>query len=147
MRRSGTVSDRTKIRYGAERAKLCRSVINIVRTLRQYYEPDMRLGEMWDLLFVAMFIFVAHAEGRPPTASQLSRYSELPRTTVLRKLAYLQRLGSVERIGKTYCVTGRVNLPEAKLKALMREHAINLQTALKEMEHILDRLRSSETDG
>src|SRR5262245_53866112 len=119
------------LRYGRERALLGRSLLNFMRIARDAHAPDLALGEVGDLLFTALEVFIGHAFERPMLLSELSRNLEMPRDAVRRKLQRLIEIGLVERIDHRYYMTAKVNAP------LQREvflaHLRNFQAPIKEV--------------
>jgi hypothetical protein len=87
------------LQYGRERAHLGRSLLNFMRIARDAHAPDLTLGEVGDLLFTAIEVFIGHAFERPMVLSELSRNLEMPRSTVRRKLQRLIEIALVECIG------------------------------------------------
>lgn len=63
---------------------------------RKNKKPNDTAG-VGTLCMVACGVMVGTAEGKPMTASKLSLYLDLPRTTILRKLDQLISMGVVER--------------------------------------------------
>ena len=86
------------LQYGRERAHLGRSLLNFMRIARDAHTPDLTLGEVGDLLFTAIEVFIGHAFERPMALSELARNLELPRNTVRGKLERLIEIGLVECI-------------------------------------------------
>jgi len=119
------------LQYGRERALLGRSLLNFMRIVRDAHAPDLTLGEVGDLLFAAIEVFVGHAFERPMVLSELSRNLEMPRDTVRRKLRRLIAIGLVERIDDRYYMTAKVNAPLQR--EVLLAHLHNLQAAIKEM--------------
>jgi DNA-binding transcriptional ArsR family regulator len=119
------------LQYGRERALLGRSLLNFMRIVRDAHAPDLTLGEVGDLLFAAIEVFVGHAFERPMVLSELSRNLEMPRDTVRRKLRRLIEIGLVERIDDRYYMTAKVNAPLQR--EVLLAHLHNLQAAIKEM--------------
>jgi hypothetical protein len=115
------------LRYGRERALLGRSLLNFMRIARDAHTPDLTLGEVGDLLFTALEVFVGHAFERPMVLSELSRNLEMPRDAVRRKL---QR-GLVERIDHRYYMTAKANAPLQR--EVLLAHLRNMQSAIKEV--------------
>src|SRR5262249_47511316 len=64
------------LRYGRERAYLGRSLLNFMRIARDAHAPDLTLGEVGDLLFTALEVFIGHAFERPMVLSELSAISK-----------------------------------------------------------------------
>jgi hypothetical protein len=46
------------LQYGRERAHLGRSLLNFMRIARDAHAPDLTLGEVGDLLFTAIEVFI-----------------------------------------------------------------------------------------
>jgi hypothetical protein len=61
-------------------AHLGRSLLNFVRVARDPHTPDLTLGEVGDLLFTAIEVFIGHAFERPMALSELSRNLEMSAT-------------------------------------------------------------------
>ena len=119
------------LQYGRERAQLGRSLLNFMRIVRDAHAPDLTLGEVGDLLFTAIEVFVGHAFERPMDLSELSRNLEMSRDTVRRKLQRLIEIGLVERIDHRYYMTAKVNTPLQR--EVLLAHLHNLQAAMKEV--------------
>src|SRR5262249_30046459 len=101
----------TTLQYGRERAQLGRSLLNFMRITRDAHAPELTLGEIGDLLFTAIEVFVGHAFERPMVLSELSRNLEMPRDAVRRKLRRLIEIGLVECIDHRYYMTAKANAP------------------------------------
>ena len=84
------------LQYGRERAHLGRSLLNFMRITRDAHAPELTLGEIGDLLFTAIEVFVGHAFERPMVLNELSRNLEMPRDAVRRKLRRLIEIGLVD---------------------------------------------------
>jgi DNA-binding HxlR family transcriptional regulator len=119
------------IRYGRERAHLGRSLLNFMRIARDAHAPDLTLGEVGDLLFTAIEVFIGHAFERPVVLSELSRNLEMPRDAVRRKLQRLIEIGLIERIDHRYYMTAKANAPLQR--EVLLAHFRNLQSAIKEV--------------
>jgi DNA-binding transcriptional ArsR family regulator len=119
------------LQYGRERAFLGRSLLNFIRIVRDAHAPDLTLGEVGDLLFAAIEVFVGQAFERPMVLSELSRNLEMPRDTVRRKLRRLIEIGLVERIDDRYYMTAKVNAPLQR--EVLLAHLRNFQAAMKEV--------------
>jgi DNA-binding transcriptional ArsR family regulator len=119
------------LQYGRERAHLGRALINFMRIVRDAHAPDLTLGEVGDLLFTALEVFIGHAFERPMALSELSRNLELPRDTVRRKLQRLIEIGLVERIDQHYYMTAKVNAPLQR--EVLLAHLRNMDAAIKEL--------------
>lgn len=92
------------------------------RAYHQAFAMDGDFGSDCDRLLVAVAVLIGHLEGRGYTASSMSRYLAMSRTTVTRKLTSLVRMGVVEETaGHRYIITrDRAQLTGAMLKALKR---------------------------
>src|SRR4029077_12594578 len=119
------------LRYGREGAHLGRSLLNFMRIAQDAHAPDLTLGEVGDLLFTAIEVFIGHAFERPMVLSELSRNLEMPRSTVRRKLQRLIEIGLVECIDHRYYMTTKANAPLQRKVLLAHLH--NMQTAIKEV--------------
>ncbi len=119
------------LRYGRERAHLGRSLLNFMRIARDAHAPDLTLGEVGDLLFTAMEVFIGHAFERPVVLTELSRNLEMPRDAVRRKLQRLIEIGLIERIDHRYYMTAKANAPLQR--EVLLAHFRNLQSAIKEV--------------
>jgi len=130
------------LQYGRERALLGRSLLNFMRIVRDAHAPDLTLGEVGDLLFAALEVFMGHAFERPMVLSELSRNLEMPRTIVRRKLQRLIEIGLVECIDHRYYMTAKVNAPLQREVLLAHFH--NMQAAIKEVSKMNTRERASK---
>src|SRR5262245_60428082 len=119
------------LQYGRERAHLGRSLLNFMRITRDAHAPELTLGEIGDLLFTAIEVFVGHAFERPMVLSELSRNLEMPRDAVRRKLRRLIEIGLVECIDHRYYMTAKANAPLQR--EVLLAHLRNLQSAIKEV--------------
>jgi IclR helix-turn-helix domain len=119
------------LQYGRERAHLGRSLLNFMNIARDAHTPDLTLGEVGDLLFTAIEVFIGHAFERPLVLSELSRNLEMPRNTVRRKLQRLIKIGLVECIDHHYYMTAKANAPLQREVLLVHLH--NMQSAIKEV--------------
>jgi biotin operon repressor len=108
------------LQYGHERAHLGRSLLNFMRIARDAHTP----GEVGDLLFTAIEVFIGHAFERPMVGSELSRNLEMPRNTVRRKLQRLIEIGLVECIDHRYYMTVKANAPLQSEVLLAHLHTI-----------------------
>jgi hypothetical protein len=115
-------------------AHLGRSLLNFMRIARDAHAPDLTLGEVGDLLFTAIEVFIGHAFDRPMVLSELSRNLEMPRDAVRRKLQRLIEIGLVERIDHRYYMTAKANAPLQR--EVLLAHLRNMQSAIKEVSKI-----------
>src|SRR6516225_9640559 len=121
----------TTLQYGRERAHLGRSLLNFMRITRDAHAPELTLGEIGDLLFTAIEVFVGHAFERPMVLGELSRNLEMPRDAVRRKLRRLIEIGLVECIDHRYYMTAKANAPLQR--EVLLAHLRNMQSAIKEV--------------
>jgi predicted transcriptional regulator len=102
-----------------------------MRIVRDAHAPDLTLGEVGDLLFTAIEVFIGHAFERPMLLSELSRNLELPRNNVRRKVQRLIEIGLVECIDNRYYMTAKANAPLQR--EVLLAHLCNMQAAIKEV--------------
>jgi hypothetical protein len=76
-----------------EIAAICRMQIDLVKTNGAAFFPGQPLAEVLDLHFILLHLFLADAERRHLSVSQLSREMGLSRDAVRRKLARLVETG------------------------------------------------------
>jgi hypothetical protein len=119
------------LQYGPERAHLGRSLLNFMRIARDAHTPGLTLGEVGDLLFTAIEVFVGHAFERPMSLSELARNLEMPRDSVRRKLQRLIEIGLVECIDHRYYMTAKANAPLQR--DVLLAHLHNMQAAINEV--------------
>ena len=93
-----------------------------MRIAQDAHAPDLTLGEVGDLLFTAIEVFIGHAFERPMVLSELSRNLEMPRSTVRRKLQRLIEIGLVECIDHRYYMTTKANAPLQRKVLLAHLH-------------------------
>src|SRR5262249_28369938 len=106
------------LQYGRERAHLGRSLLNFMRIVRDAHTPDLTLGEVGDLLFTALEVFIGHAFQRPMLLTELSPNLELPRNSVRGKVNGLIVIGLVERIDNRYYMTAKAERAASARSAL-----------------------------
>ena len=121
------------LQYGRERAHLGRSLLNFMRIARDAH-AELTLGEVGELLFTAIEVFVGHAFERPMVLSELSRNLEMPRDAVRRKLQRLIEIGLVERIDQRYYMTAKANAPLQR--EVLLAHLHNMQAAIREVSNM-----------
>ena len=61
QRQKWEVGMSTTLQYGRERAYLGRSLLNFMHIVRDAHAPDLTLGEIGDLLFTTLEVFIGHA--------------------------------------------------------------------------------------
>jgi DNA-binding transcriptional ArsR family regulator len=79
-------------------------IIELVESCRDDFKPDMPLSEFFMHVLIVGKMLMLHERGREASASELSRLTEIPRTTVLRKLRVLLEEGAVERCGHRWII-------------------------------------------
>lgn len=75
-------------------------IMRIARVSHETCLPDMPFGSSLDMVFVVVALRLAN--GRPLTATALSRQLEMPRATVSRRLAFLVRRRLVEQRARAF---------------------------------------------
>lgn len=79
-------------------------MISLVKTI---HDAKMRKGKPHisgevEMLLISGAVLIGHVDGKPKTATDISRFLTIPRPTVLRKLEWLERTGMIARKGRTY---------------------------------------------
>jgi DNA-binding IclR family transcriptional regulator len=72
-------------------------VIQLTESARDDFYPRMSLWEFFGRVLLVSKMLKLHDRGREASASELSRLTGIPRTTVMRKLEELSKEGAVER--------------------------------------------------
>lgn len=86
------------------RVLLFRMVLEILRAIHKAVMPGRKLAADLQKMMVLGATTSSHAEGKPTTANEISKYIEMPRETTRRTLNQLERDGFVERTDKTHYV-------------------------------------------
>lgn len=88
--------------------------VDLLRTWSMQIRGDDKFGADLDASVIVMAIVIGHLEQRPMSASKISEYIGIPRTTVLRKLQALQVDGMIARTsGAEFVIAANeVNRPE-----------------------------------
>lgn len=86
------------------RLKLAKALVGLTRLLADIAYPDgaQELVSDLDMLMVLVCVFIGDGEGRPMTATKISHFSGLPRSTVYRRLETLIKIKKIVRRGKNY---------------------------------------------
>jgi DNA-binding transcriptional ArsR family regulator len=79
-------------------------IIELVETCRDDFKPDMPLCEFFMHVLIVGKMLTLHERGREASASDLSRLTGIPRTTVQRKLRVLSKEGAIERRGQRWII-------------------------------------------
>jgi hypothetical protein len=105
----------TRIKMAKQRLIMAKMTLRILGLGSEAHMKSNRFGTSAVDVLLLFAVEVGHIEGRPMTASKLSDYSGIPRSTVIRKLREMAEDGSVEirSDGTAMCVAERMNRPEA----------------------------------
>ena len=79
-------------------------IIELVETCRDDVMPGTPLCEFFMYVLIGGKILMLHERGREASASDLSRLTGIPRTTVQRKLRTMLKLGAIERCGRRWII-------------------------------------------
>jgi len=107
--------DKTDPRY--PKAK---NIVESCLILQSKMFAGQNFGASLDALFVNFVVLIAHAEGRPMSASKIASYLNMPRTTVLRRLQELCHLNLITREGTKYYVSDAQQNPSPTAAQLER---------------------------
>jgi len=105
----------SKPKLSSERTALVRAILDILKLASSAYLGHDKLGDSGSDLIVGMAIIIGHADGKPMTATDISNYIGMPRTTVLRRLNLLIANNIVEVIddrGRLCFVLTKINDPK-----------------------------------
>jgi hypothetical protein len=94
-----------KVIHAEERLRLCRLVIKMIRNVHLSQVPPAEqatFGAHFEAWFVLAAIAIGDFEGRPMSATKISAYLEMPRTTVLRKLSLLRNWGLIYEVKRHF---------------------------------------------
>jgi hypothetical protein len=95
-----------------QRRVMAENCISFVESARDDFFPDVSSWEAFMLVVIIIKLFDINAAGRAANASELTRVTGIPRTTMHRKLAYLKRKGFIERLGSRFVLSPeQVNQP------------------------------------
>jgi CRP-like cAMP-binding protein len=93
-----------KLAHRRERARVYKLMLEMARVMQESAFDGLSFGSTIDAVFVGCCVGLGHAEDRPMTATKISHYLNMPRTTVLRKLDELIAVNAVKRVGNFYLV-------------------------------------------
>jgi hypothetical protein len=94
-----------QIAFGKQRHAMADLMIQIMETARDDYKPGMPLWEVFMYMLIVGKMLTLHERGREASASDLSRLTGIPRSTVQRKLrGELTKEGVVERCGHRWII-------------------------------------------
>jgi CRP-like cAMP-binding protein len=88
----------------ADRLLVAHLIVSLVKQLHKSIFTDAvtNFGKEVDAVFVVCCVSIGHAENKPMTASDISHYLGIRRTTVQRKLDELMKMDIVVRHGTRY---------------------------------------------
>ena len=93
------------VTFGKQRHVMVDLMIRLVETARDDFSPGMPLWEFFMQVLIVGKMVTLHERGREASASDLSRLTGIPRTTVQRKLrGELTKEGVVERCGHRWII-------------------------------------------
>ena len=87
------------------RRRIYSLALELARVMQVETFDGLSFGATIDAVFVACCVGLGHAEDRPMTATKISHYLNMPRTTVLRKLDELMQMGVGSRAGYHYLIS------------------------------------------
>jgi hypothetical protein len=90
---------------GKQRHALVSLVIRLCETARDDGFPDMTTCDFFMAMLILERMYEQNQRGREASASELSRSTGIPRTTMRRKLRDLARRGAIERRGHRFVIT------------------------------------------
>jgi DNA-binding transcriptional ArsR family regulator len=114
-----------------EIAAICRMQIELVKINAATFFPGQPLPDVLDLHFVLLHLFLADAEGRHLSVSELARAMGLSRDTVRHKLAKLVEMGQCTNGDEGYALSHDRDMA-VLLKVLVRK-AETITAASKEV--------------
>ena len=85
----------SELALAKERGLICKAVLDILRAYCRAHLGTDRFGEYAQEVLIGCAVIIGQSEGRPMSASDISDYLGIPRTTVTRKLRSLSRAGAV----------------------------------------------------
>jgi DNA-binding transcriptional ArsR family regulator len=99
-------------------------IIELVETCRDDFMPGTPLCEFFMYVLIGGKMLSLHERGREASASDLSRLTGIPRTTVQRKLRELSQAGAIERRGHRWIITPSFFNTPLVLKGFKRRQVI-----------------------
>ena len=112
-------------------AAICRMQIELVKANSAVLFPGQPLADVLDLHFVLLHLFLADAEGRQLSVSELARVMGLSRATVRHKLAKLVKMGQCTNGDEGYALSHDRDM--AVLRKLLAHKAKIITAASKEV--------------
>jgi DNA-binding transcriptional ArsR family regulator len=79
-------------------------IIELLESARDDFKPCMPLWQFVMHVLIVGKMLTLHERGREASASDLSRLTGIPRTTVQRKLRELSKEGVIERCGRRWII-------------------------------------------
>ena|SRR5690349_11967590 len=103
--------------YPRERVLIARMLVALAQQIHRYWYGHPFIGPQADTFFPAACVFIAYAEGRPITATDLASFLGISRNTIVHKLESLVAKGVLRRVGlKYYIVEDLLNDPRSHLQ-------------------------------
>jgi hypothetical protein len=93
-----------QVTFGKQRHAMADLVIQLMETACDDFNPGMPLWEFFMQVLIVGKMLTLHERGREASASDLSRLTGIPRTTVQRKLWELSKEGATERSGHRWII-------------------------------------------
>jgi DNA-binding transcriptional ArsR family regulator len=120
---------------GKQRHALVRLVIRLCETARDDGFPDMATWDFFMAMLILERMYEQNQRGREASASELSRSTGIPRTTMRRKLRDLARRGAIERRGHRFVITSSFFNSPFMLRGFRRRSLMVKQISAKLGEH------------
>jgi hypothetical protein len=99
-------------------------IIELVETCRDDFMPGTPLYEFFMHVLIVGKMLTLHDRGREASASDLSRLTGIPRTTVQRKLQTMLKIGAIERCGHRWVITPSFFNTPLVIRGFKRRQAI-----------------------
>jgi hypothetical protein len=100
------------VQLAPQRCVMAENCISFVESARDDFFPGIPSWEAFTLIVILFKLFKINEAGRAASASELTRATGIPRTTMHRKLAYLKRKGFIERFRSRFLLSPeQVNQP------------------------------------
>jgi hypothetical protein len=99
-------------------------ITELVEASRNDFMPGMPLSEFFMYVLIVGKMMTLHERGREASASDLSRLTGIPRTTVQRKLRELLKVGAIERCGHRWIIVPSVFNTPLVIKGFKRRQVI-----------------------
>ena len=93
-----------QLTFGKHRHTMVDLMIQLSESARDDFNPRMSLWEFFGRVLLVSKMLKLHDRGREASASDLSRLTGIPRSTVIRKLRELSKDGAIERSGHRWII-------------------------------------------